>query len=141
MCSALKPNPDVMNMHTHYLVWIDHEQARIFAIGLDDADEQTIVDAGPTHHVHRKIDHLERANSTTERTFLSAIGEALKPALAIMIVGPGNARTELADSLRAKFPQIAARIWVNRASDHPTDPQLVASARAYFKAEASMHGG
>ena len=127
-------------MHAHYLVWIDHREAKIFAIGLDDADDHTIVDKGPVHHVHRKPDHVERARSLAERTFLADIATALQPAKGIMIAGPAEARTELGDFLKDSFPEIAKHVWINEAMDHPTDPQLIARARSYFKSDVAMHG-
>jgi len=126
-------------MNPHYLVWVDHREAKIFAIGVQDAESHTVADQGPIHHVHSKPDHVERARSSAERTFLAEIASALLPAKAIMIVGPGTARTELGDFLEERFPEIAKLVWTNEPIDHPTAPQLIARARNYFKAEASMH--
>lgn len=127
-------------MHPYYLVWIDHREAKIFVIGIKDAESHMIVDQGPIHHVHSKPDHVERARSSAERTFLAEIADTLLPAKAIMIVGPGTARTELGDFLEERFPAIAKLVWTNEPADHPTAPQLIARARSYFKAEVSMHG-
>jgi stalled ribosome rescue protein Dom34 len=134
------PATEYQNMHPHYLVWVDHREAKIFAVGIEDTGTHTIIDQGPIHHVHSKPDHVERARSSAERNFLAEIANALLPAKAIMIVGPGNARTELGDFLEERFPAIAKLVWTNETVDHPTAPQLIARARDYFRAEANMHG-
>jgi len=137
---CVRPHNRVTNMTDHYLVWVDHREAKIFAVGIEESQTQTIDDQGPVHHVHSKPDHIERARSSAERTFLAEVANALLPAKAIMIVGPGNARTELGEFLKERFPAIAKPVWINEAADHPTAPQLIARARSYFRTEAGMHG-
>ena len=60
-------------------------------------------------------------------------------AKAILIGGPGKARTELAGYLNDKHPALAKRIWAIEPMDHPSDAELVAAARKYFHAATRMH--
>ncbi|MEO5807836.1 translational machinery protein [Devosia sp.] len=125
-------------MH-HFCVWIDHYEAKVFGITTHDADKQAIVDGGPKHHIHRKADHVGIGTEPMSPDFLNDVAEALGPAKAVMIVGPGRARTELAGYLNDRFPAIAKRIWAIEPMDHPSDAELVAVARKYFHAAARMH--
>jgi hypothetical protein len=38
-----------------------------------------------------------------------------------------------------KHPLIAERIWGVEPMDHPSDPEIVAAARKYFRAANRMH--
>ncbi|MEO5806455.1 translational machinery protein [Devosia sp.] len=126
-------------MHTHALVWIDHQQARIFHIGLEEATEQVIHDDAPQHHLHRKSEHADRRDDAAQQTFLGEVAQTLASAKGIMIVGPGQARTEFSNFLRDKFPRLDAKVWAVEAMDHPTDAQIVAHGRRYFRTAERMH--
>lgn len=123
----------------HSCVWIDHYEAKIFDITTHDADKQVVVDGGARHHIHRKADHVGIGTEPMSRDFLSEVAAALGSAKAIMIVGPGRARTELAGYLNDEYPAIAKRIWAIEPMDHPSDAELVAAARKYFRAAVRMH--
>ncbi len=97
--------------HYHACVWIDHREAKIFGIGIDEADEATTPNAHATHHIHRKADHVGLGKAPLDHAFLKEIAEKLEPAQAILLTGPGQAKTELADYLKQHFPAIAARVW------------------------------
>ncbi len=125
--------------HYHACVWIDHREAKIFGIVIDEADEATTPNAHATHLIHRKADHVGLGKAPLDHAFLKEIAEKLEPAQAILLTGPGQAKTELADYLKQHFPAIAARVWGIEPIDHPTDGELVATARKYFRAADRMH--
>ena len=50
-------------------------------------------------------------------------------AKAILIVGPGEAKTGFKAWLEHKHPAIAANVWDVQSADHPTEGQLAAMAR------------
>ena len=126
-------------MKHNVCVWIDHYEARIFGITSNDADKSVVVDGRPQHHIHRKADHVRLGTETMSPEFLGEVAEALQPAKAILIGGPGKARTELAGYLNEKYPALAKRIWAIEPMDHPSDAELVAAARKYFHAATRMH--
>lgn len=129
-------------MHdNHMLVWIDHHEAKLFEIRRQPVDSVVVHDGGPLHHVHTKRDHVERARSADEHFFMQAIAAALADSAAILIVGPGQARTELASFLEKRFPLISQNVWAVEAMDHPTDPELVAYGHTYFHREERMRIG
>ena len=126
-------------MKHNFCVWIDHNEARIFGITSNAVDKGAIEDGRPKHHIHRKADHVELGKEAMSPQFLGEVAEALQPAKAILIGGPGKARTELAGYLNDKHPALAKRIWAIEPMDHPSDAELVAAARQYFHAATRMH--
>jgi len=123
----------------HACVWIDHQEAKIFGIRADDAEKTILSDQRPPHHIHRKANHLDLGTAPMDRAFLAEVAAGLKRAKAILIAGPGRARTELAGYLQEEHPAIARRVWGVQAMDHPTDGELTAAARKYFNAADRMH--
>lgn len=127
-------------MSHHCCVWIDHREARIFHIEADRAEEETIREAGPAHHIHRSSDHLGLGKEGPDPEFLGEVAGALAGETAILIAGPGEARQQFSRFLADKHPQIASRVWDVVAMDHPTDRQIVAAARLAFRAGDRMRG-
>ena len=58
---------------------------------------------------------------------------------AILLTGPGQAKTELSNYARDHRPELLPRISGVEALDHPSDKALVALARKFFKADDRMH--
>jgi hypothetical protein len=125
----------------HTCVWIDHREARVLSFARTTSDLETIKNEGPDGytHIHRKADHLDMGKSSVGHEYLDDVSEALQQAKAILICGPGPARTELAGHLNAHHPAIAKRIWGIEPMDHPTDPELLAAARKFFHSADRMH--
>lgn len=124
----------------HACVWIDHRQAKIFAIDSKEADKQELHDRRPLHHIHRKADHVDLGKVPIDPELLRGTADALKDARAILILGPGQARMELAGYLNEHHPRLSSSIWGIQPADHPTDAEIVAQARAFFVAANRMHG-
>lgn len=126
--------------YTHGFAWIDHREARIFAIGRDGSEEHTVHEHGGPKHIHRTADHVHLGKAPPDEVFLGQVADALDGFKAIVIAGPGSTRNELAGFLTEHRPALAKRVWGIEAMDHPTDPQIIAAARKYFRAEDRMHG-
>jgi hypothetical protein len=60
------------------------------------------------------------------------VADAVSDAGEILIIGPAQAKTELATYLR-EHTHIGSRIVGVEAVDHPTDGQIVAYAKKHFK--------
>lgn len=125
--------------HHNGCVWIDHREAKIFGISVDDADEVVLHDTHAPAHIHRRADHVHKGKSVPDKTFLDEVASKLSGFRGFIIVGPGTARAELAGYLAEAYPMLAKRIWGIEPVDHPTDPQLVAAARKYLRAANRMH--
>lgn len=126
-------------MSFHACVWIDQRHAKIFRIGQMTADMQSISDDRSEQHLHRKANHLGQGTVEMEPALMREIAEGLGGAEAILIMGPGKAKTTFKGYLDEHFPELAHRVWDVRASDHPTDAQIVAEARAWFRTQDRMH--
>lgn len=128
----MKPN--------HACVWIDHREARIFALERTNAEEVVLHDRAATEHIHTKADSVHRGKSGPDFEFFDEVVEALRDYKAVLIVGPGQARNQLAGYIHGKYPSLAKKVWAIEPMDHPTDAQIVAVARKYFEAADRMHG-
>jgi stalled ribosome rescue protein Dom34 len=126
--------------HSHACVWLDHREAKIFGISEDEFDETEVRDHHSPKHVHRKADHVGLGKAKLPSDYFAEIALALQPYRAILIVGPGTARNELAGYLVEHDAKLGSRIWGIEAMDHPTTPQLLAAARKYFRAAGRMRG-
>jgi stalled ribosome rescue protein Dom34 len=129
----------VMPTHFHVVVWIDHQQAKIFHFNATDVDSMTVRSAHPHQHLHHKANSGDSGHVLVEHSFLERVTAALKDAGAILIAGPASAKHELAEHIAKAHPDLAARISGVEALDHPTDRQLVALARKFFRADDRMH--
>jgi stalled ribosome rescue protein Dom34 len=126
--------------YVNVCVWIDHREAKIFGIGLDSADESLVRESGPHHHIHRKADHVGEGKALPDAAFLGAVAGAIAHAQALLLAGPGTAKTELAAYLKHRHPELARRIWGVEPMNHPTDPEVIQAARRFFRAAARLHG-
>jgi hypothetical protein len=104
-------------MHTfHAIVWLDHCEAHVVMFDHEHVEAQRITSR--SHHKHE-------GQADDNGAFFTDIANALRGTREILLSGPGLARnhqTALADGIVDSV-----------ASDHPTDGQLVALARQYFK--------
>jgi len=124
---------------THACVWIDHREAKIVSVSRDAADETVLHDQVAPRHIHHKADTIGSGKAAPDHAFFDEVAAALATYKGVLIVGPGQARTQFAGYVTDKHPLLAKRIWGIEPMDHPTDAQLAASAIKYFHAEDRMH--
>lgn len=103
----------------HALVWIDHQQAKIFHFDARDADQALVRSSHPHQHLHHKANSPDSGHAAIDKWFLRRVADALESAGAILISGPAGAKTELAAYLRQTRPEIAQRISGVQTADHP----------------------
>jgi stalled ribosome rescue protein Dom34 len=77
-------------------------------------------------------------NASEDHAFLQAVAQSIADAGAVLITGPANAKTELVKHISQHDPRLMKIIVGIETVDHPSDEQLVAHARHYFKAEDRM---
>jgi stalled ribosome rescue protein Dom34 len=126
-------------MSFHACVWIDQRHAKIFRIGAMTADMQSVSADRPEHHLHRKANHVGLGTVEMDHDLMRGIAENLRSAEAILIMGPGKAKTVFKGYLDEHFPEVAHRVWDVRTTDHPSDAQIVAEARSWFRTQDRMH--
>jgi stalled ribosome rescue protein Dom34 len=128
-----------MTEHYHALVWIDHREARVFHFDATDVERTTVRSTHPDQHIHHKANSGDSGHVGVDKEFLKRVTAALTHTGAILITGPANAKTELAEYIRHTQPNLGQRISGVEALDHPSDGELVALARSFFKADDRMH--
>jgi hypothetical protein len=128
----------MMQQHFHAIVWIDHHQAKVFRFNASEIDRDVIRPHDPTVHLHHKANTIGSGHAPVDKDFLKRVTESVSGAGAMMIVGPASAKTELAAYIAAHAPGLAARVSTVEAADHPTDGELVALARKFFRASDRM---
>ena len=69
---------------------------------------------------------------------MTEVADAIADAGAVLITGPANAKTELVKHIELHLPALKAKIAGVETVDHPTDGELVAHARKYFRADHQM---
>jgi stalled ribosome rescue protein Dom34 len=122
-----------MPTHFHAIVWIDHSQAKVFHVGLSGQDEVDLHPHQPTRHLHHKANSIGSGHAGFDKEFFAQVMNAISDAGEILIIGAGSAREELAKYLREQHSGIGERIVAVEAADHPSDREIVAYARKYFK--------
>lgn len=124
--------------HYHAVVWIDHHEARVFHLSPTDIDRLTLHPDHPTKHIHHKANSIGSGHAAVDHDFLQAVAEAIADAGEVLITGPANAKTELVKHIQQRDPKGAPAIVGVETVDHPSDGELVAYARKYFKAADRM---
>jgi stalled ribosome rescue protein Dom34 len=127
-----------MTEHYHVIVWIDHSKARVFHVGGEDAQREVISTHSHDRHQHHKANSTGSGHAPIDNEFFGRVTQSIQAAGALLIVGPANAKTELAAYIRSHSPELARRISAVEALDHPSDGQLVALARKFFRADDRM---
>ncbi len=127
-----------MTEHNHSVIWIDHREARVFHFSADEADRLVMRPDDPHVHIHHKANAIGSGHSPEDKAFLSAVVDAIGGSKAILITGPGVAKTALVKHIARYAPTMMAHVAGIETVDHPTDGVLLAHARAYFKAADLM---
>jgi stalled ribosome rescue protein Dom34 len=129
---------DRMANHYHALVWIDHQTAKVFRFNDDVSETSTVHGTHAHQHLHHKANSGDSGHAPVDKQFLERVAAAIEHSGAILVVGPASAKTELLAHLKHAHPRIAAKISAVESIDHPTDGQLLAHARQFFKADDRM---
>jgi hypothetical protein len=125
-------------VHFHAVIWIDHREARVFHFSPSEVDRLVLHPDNPTRHIHHKANEIGSGHAAEDHAFLHAVAQSVADAGAVLVTGPANAKTELVKHIGEHDPQLAKKIVGVESVDHPSDAELVAHARKYFKAEDRM---
>jgi stalled ribosome rescue protein Dom34 len=128
-----------MSAHYHVIVWIDHLEARIFQFNADEVARLVLRPHDPTRHIHHKVNTTGSGHTAEDHAFFREVAAAIADAGAVLVTGPANTKTELLKHIEAHAPNLAKNIVGLETVDHPTDRELVAHARTFFKANDRMH--
>jgi len=122
--------------HFHAVVWMDHQEARVFQFA--EADVEKIAVHGHKHHLHHRGGSIGSGKAPADIAFFDDIGDALEGVGEVLVLGPGAAKLEFIRHAAKVVPDLEQRIIGVETVDHPSDGQVVAYARKYFKAKDRM---
>lgn len=108
----------------HAVVWMDHTEAHAVMFDREHMEAQRI--KSRSHHKHQ-------GKSDDSTSFFTEVAHALQGSHEVLLAGPGLARNQFRDWCKTHQAAIASKIVDSIAADHPSDAQLVALARQYFK--------
>ncbi len=108
----------------HAVVWMDHQEAHVLMFDREHVESQRI--KSRSHHKHQ-------GKPTETAALFADVAKALSGSHEVLITGPGSARDEFREWCTTHQTGVAHAIVDSIASDHPTDAQVVAMARQYFK--------
>lgn len=116
---------------TNYVIWLDSEKAQIFALMTSGIKKSHLEKKTMDHHTHNKKDH--HGDSAPEH-FFRDLADRLQDAQQLLILGPGLAKNHFHTHLEAHDKDgLAKKIVGIESCDHPTDNQILAEARKFFK--------
>ncbi len=124
--------------HFHAVIWLDHSEAHVMHISPDDVEKSVVHPAHPHAHLHAKSGAVGAGRAKEDHAYYHAVVEAAQGAEEILVVGPAQAKLQLIKHIHAHDPKVAEKIIGVETIDHPSDGQLVAYARKYFRAVDQM---
>lgn len=113
-------------------IWIDGEKAKLYEFTETKLVHQDLGEPSPLHHTHGE-DQL--AHQKKEQSFFKTLVPKLTHASSILILGPGVTKSHFQKFLVENHADLAKNVVACEASDHPTEPQIVALARKHFNSE------
>lgn len=120
--------------HFHAVIWIDHREARVFHFSPTDVEKLVLHPDNPTKHIHHKANSIGSGHATADKDFLHAVVASVADAGAVLITGPGKAKSELMKHIHEHDPRLMKLIAGVETVDHPSDGQLIAYAKRYLTA-------
>jgi hypothetical protein len=127
----------------HWLVVIDHHEARIYSSEMNGSVPERILPHEPTdffRHAHNSKEFARGKERPDPNSFFEPVAIALNGAGKILIFGAGKGTSSEMEQFVAwvgkHHPAMAARIIGTVVIDenHLSEPQLLAKARAYYLA-------
>ena len=114
----------------NYVVFLDSELAKIFELHPDNVVESNLKRHEVRHHTGS-----QPGNGAHSENFFHEVASKLLKANEILLIGPGLAKEHFNTHLKHHHhEQIAKKVVGIETVDHPTDGQIVAMAKKFFKA-------
>jgi len=108
----------------HAVVWIDQSEAHVVMFDRDHMETQRI--KSRRHHKHQ-------GKTDDSAAFFADVARALNGTHEVLLTGPGLVRYQFRDWCSGHQTAVADAVVDSVASDHPSEGQLVALARQYFR--------
>src|SRR5580698_2968797 len=114
-------------------VWMDHHEARIFRTVAGRFDESTVVAHDKRLHPHPTGPKGDHNHPDDAHRFFREVAHALISADSVLVVGPSTAKREFFAYLHEHERALEPKVAHIETVDHPTDAQVVALAKRYFR--------
>lgn len=116
----------------NYVVWLDSAEAKIFELHPTEVEEKTLHRTEIKHHHGVDKEHNRHKNNDK---FFHQLAGLLTGANEILLVGPGEAKGHFKTHLEQHHhANVGSKIVGSETVDHPTDGQIIALAKKFFKA-------
>lgn len=126
-------------MHTkHAAVWLDHHEAKIFFVDGQTAEIAT-VEAPHRHVARRSTKTVDRTHPAEAQRYYHDVARALEGVEEILVCGPSTAKLEFIKYVHKHEHEMEPKIIGVETVDHPTEGQLTAYARQYFRDADRIH--
>ena len=113
-----------------YVIWLDGEHAKIFKMLPGKVETQALNRKEIRHHTSS-----ETANHKNHDKFFHELAGRVNDASEILLIGPGLAKTQFKHHLEQHHhAALAAKVVGIETVDHPTEGEVLARARKFFKA-------
>jgi len=110
----------------HAVVRTDHQQAQVLRFDETQVQAQTV-------HLQAYTTAQHKSGVRSEHEFFGAVCDALDGIAQVLVTGTHTALADFRHYVDKHRPHLAAHLVGYEVVDHPTDPQLVALARAFFQ--------
>lgn len=124
--------------HSHAVVWLDFKEAHVFRFSPDDVQQERIRAHNPFRKVHHKAGVIGGGHAHADREFFEQVAAALEGVVEWLLVGPGYTKNDFLHYVETHATALKDKLVAVEPMDHPTDGELVESARAFFKAADRM---
>jgi stalled ribosome rescue protein Dom34 len=125
--------------YPHVIVWMDHQKATVIDYSTEDQHVVRVVSEHP-RQIHRKSGPMGSGKAPDDRQFFDDVASAIADAQEILISGPGNAKVSFMTDLDKRHPKTAASVVGVESLDHPSDGELLAFAKRYFRRIDALRG-
>lgn len=126
--------------YQHAIVWIDHRHATVIDFMVDDQHVHLVEREGGPRRIHTKSGLPGAGKDNGDPVFFDSVVEAIGDAREVLITGPGNAKLSFRKDLEQRHAKVAKRVVGVESLDHPSNGELLAFARKYFKRFDALQG-
>jgi stalled ribosome rescue protein Dom34 len=122
-----------------YVIWLDSKESRIFELVPDGPKIKYIHAHGIRHKLPAYGDHNSEHHHGHDK-FFKEIADSINDAKELIVLGPSEAKVHFKAYLEKHFANtLAKKLVAVETVDHPTDNQILAHARRFFKAYDLLH--
>jgi hypothetical protein len=127
------PDRQVIMSFAHAIIWLDHRDARVVGFSID-ASRTVEFHSQVEGKIHHRANTIGSGHLADDHHFFDEIAEAVRGVHEVVVCGPGNAKTAFMTYVGERHPDTARQIIGVETQSHPSDAELLAWAKKYFKA-------